>query len=211
MKRILTVVLALALVGYLGCGAYANDMASGSAGSTPAVSSDNASNMGSGMVKEGSQRIAVSGGAAYSTTSGNYDSYDANFMVQGEYGYMVFDQFQLAARVGVELDQAKAGGSQTRLQSYSLVVVPKWCIPVEGNVAPYVGPKAGVAYISDTGSTDAEFIWGAVLGADIFLSKHSTLFVELDYTQFNVGGHDLGGGSYTVKDTGLSVGLAYWW
>jgi predicted porin len=58
---------------------------------------------------------------------------------------------------------------------------------------------------------DAVLIWGGVLGADIFLSKHTSLFVELDYTQFNLGSHDLGGGSLTVKDTGLSAGLAYWW
>jgi hypothetical protein len=96
---------------------------------------------------------------------------------------------------------------------------------MEGNIAPYIGPKAGVAYVTASGANavkingkgagntfhDAVFIWGAVAGADIFLSKHTSLFVELDYTQFKLEGHDFGGGPLTVKDAGLDAGLAYWW
>jgi predicted porin len=201
MKRILTTVLATALAGYFGCGAYA---------------ADDAASMGSGMVKAGSERIALSASANYDTNSGDKDTYDSNLTIAAEYGYMVCDQFQLAARIGFELDQTgtttQTGTAQVRTQDYSLVIVPKWCIPVEGNIAPYVGPKVGAAYSSESGvGTSAEFIWGAVLGADIFLSKQTSLFVELDYTQFKLGSTDLGGGPITVKETGLAAGLAYWW
>jgi hypothetical protein len=217
MKRILTIVLALAFVGYVGCGAYADAAAS--------TSNDQAANMGSGMVKEGSEKIAIAGGANYADIAGDADAYASVFMVTGEYGYMVCDQFELAARAMVTLAQAGASGAQVRLQAYSLTMIPKWRIPMEGNISPYIGPKAGVAYVTASGAAavkigkvgagntfhDAVFIWGAVLGADIFLSKQTALFVEYDFTSFKLNGHDFGGGSLRVRDSGINAGLAYWW
>jgi opacity protein-like surface antigen len=108
------------------------------------------------------------------------------------------------------------------LQAYALTAVPKWRIPMEGNISPYIGPKAGLAYVTASvnkhgGSfNDAVFIWGAVLGADIFLSKQTALFVEYDYTQFNFDAKLAAGGTATsgrirVRDNGITAGLAYWW
>jgi len=203
MKRVLTVVLALAFVGYLGCGANAAE-----------------------IVKEGSEKIAIMGAANYGDMAGDADAYAALFMVAGEYGYMVCDQFELAARATLALAQAGVSGTAAlRMQEYSLTLVPKWRIPMEGNISPYVGPKAGLSYVTASGAAalkvgnagggntfhDAVFVWGAVLGADIFLSKQTSLFVEYDYTQFKLRGSDLGGGSIRIRDNGISAGLAYWW
>jgi opacity protein-like surface antigen len=202
MKRIVAVVLALALVGYLGCGANAAE-----------------------IVKAGSERIAIMGAAHYADFAGDADAYASIFMVATEYGYMVTDQFELAARAMVALAQAGAAGSTVRMQLYSLAAVPKWRIPMEGNISPYIGPKVGVAYLTGSGAGgvaigginagntfhDAVFVWGAVLGADIFLSKQTALFVEYDFTEFKLKGSDLGGGTIRVRDNGLSAGLAYWW
>jgi len=215
MKRILTIALALAFAGCICCGAYAQAAAS--------TSNDQAANMGSGMVKEGSEKIAILGAANYGDVAGDFDGYAALFMVAGEYGYMVCDQFELAARATIALAQAGASGNTIRLQEYSLTVIPKWRIPMEGNISPYVGPKAGLAYVTASGAGalkvaavgntfhNAVFVWGAVLGADIFLSKQTSLFVEYDYTQFKLNGSDLGGGSIRIRDNGISAGLAYWW
>jgi hypothetical protein len=52
MKRIVAVVLALALVGYLGCGANAAE-----------------------IVKAGSERIAIMGAAHYADFAGDADAY----------------------------------------------------------------------------------------------------------------------------------------
>ena len=129
MKRIVAVVLALALVGYLGCSASAAE-----------------------IVAQGSEKIAIRGGANYADVAGDFDAYAAMFMVAGEYGYMVCDQFELAARAMVALAQAGSGGTHVRMQAYSIVLVPKWRIPMEGNISPYVGPKAGVAYVTASGA-----------------------------------------------------------
>ena len=202
MKRILTVALALAFVGYLGCAASAAE-----------------------IVKEGSEKIAIMGGAHYTDIAGDIDAYASLYMVAGEYGYMVTDQFELAARAMVALAQAGSSGTTARMQAYSIMLVPKWRIPMEGNISPYVGPKAGVAYVTGSGTGavhlgnfngsnafhQAIFAWGAVLGADIFLSKQSSLFVEYDFTSFKVGGSHFGGGSVRIRDSGISAGLAYWW
>ena len=146
-------------------------------------------------------------------------------MVATEYGYMVTDQFELAARAMVALAQAGAAGSTVRMQLYSLAAVPKWRIPMEGNISPYIGPKFGAAYVTASGAGavkvgtfkssntfhDAVFVWGAVLGADIFLSKQTALFVEYDFTTFKLGGSKFGGGPERVRDQGLSAGLVFWW
>ena len=202
MKRIVAGVLALALVGYLGCSASAAE-----------------------IVAQGSEKIAIMGAANYADVAGDLDAYAAMFVVAGEYGYMVCDQFEMAARAMVALAQVGSGGTDVRMQAYSIVFVPKWRIPMEGNIAPYIGPKAGAAYVTASGAGgiavggthasntfhDAVFIWGAVAGADIFLSKQTSLFVEYDYTQFKLRGSDLGGGSIRVRDNGITAGLAYWW
>jgi hypothetical protein len=202
MKRILTIVLALALVGYLGCGANAAE-----------------------IVKAGGERIAIMGAAHYADVAGDSNAYASIFMIAGEYGYMVTDQFELAARAMVALAQAGSGGSTLRMQAYSIAFIPKWRIPMEGNISPYVGPKAGAAYVTGSGAGgitvnsstasnvfhDAVFVWGAVLGADIFLSKQTALFVEYDFTSFKLGGSNLGGGSTRIRDNGIAAGLAYWW
>ena len=195
MKRIVTVALALALVGYLGCGANASE-----------------------IVKAGGERIAIMGAA-------NYGDVASIFAVAGEYGYMVCDQFEMAARAMLALAQAGSSGNTLRMQEYSIVFIPKWRIPMEGNISPYVGPKIGGAYATGSGAAaikiggkgagnefhDAVFVWGAVLGADIFLSKQTALFVEYDYTQFKLNGSKMGGGSIRVRDNGIFAGLAYWW
>ena len=212
MKRIGTVVLALAFVGLIACGAYAD----------ASSSSSSAAESGSGMVKQGSEKIAIMGAAHYADIAGDADAYAALFAVAGEYGYMVCDQFELAARAMIALAQFGSNGSQIRVQAYALTVIPKWRIPVEGNVAPYVGPKAGVAYITGSANkgggsfNDAVFIWGAVLGVDIFLSKQTALFVEYDYTQFNFdakfkAGGTAASGRIRLRDNGITAGLDYWW
>jgi opacity protein-like surface antigen len=202
MKRIVAVVLAVALVGYLGCGANAAE-----------------------IVKAGSERIAIMGAAHYADFAGDADAYASIFMVATEYGYMVTDQFELAARAMVALAQAGAAGSTVRMQLYSLAAVPKWRIPMEGNISPYIGPMVGVAYATGSGAGalhitgvhtggsfhDAVFAWGAVAGADIFLSKQTALFVEYDFTTFKLGGSKFGGGPERVRDQGLSAGLVFWW
>ena len=83
MKRILTIVLALAVVGYLGCGANAAE-----------------------IVKAGSEKIAIMGAAHYADVAGDADAYASVFMIAGEYGYMVADQFEMAARAMFALAQA---------------------------------------------------------------------------------------------------------
>jgi hypothetical protein len=199
MKRIWTVAVALAFAGYLGCGANAAE-----------------------IVKQGSEKIAIMGAVNYADIAGDADAYAAIFAIAGEYGYMVTDQFELAARAMVALAQFGASGSQIRLQAYALTAVPKWRIPMEGNISPYIGPKAGVAYVTASANkgggsfNDAVFIWGAVLGADIFLSKQTALFVEYDFTQFSFDAKFKAGGTATagrirVRDNGITAGLAYWW
>jgi opacity protein-like surface antigen len=222
MKRILTVVLALALVGYLGCGANAAE-----------------------MVKEGAQRLAIVGSADYGSIYGDDDAHNMNFSVSAEYGYMVLDQLELAVRGTFALDSYRystpdEGSYSYRSQNYALDLVPKWRPAVEGNISPFIGPKVGVryvtnsdayGYVSGSGSrdsaNDAVIEWGAVLGVDIFLAKNIALVVEYDYTQYTVhtgfedslgvpistfGANGYGwSGHLTVKDNALTAGLAYWW
>ncbi len=226
MKRIVLLLLALAVMGYFGCGAYAQAQTTATTTTTTTSNTEGAAAMGSGMVAAGSEEIAVMGAANYGDVAGDIDAYAALFAVAGEYGYMVTDQFEMAARATIALAQVGiSGGSDIRLQEYSIVFIPEYRFPVMGNIAPYIGPKIGASYVTASGAAalaiggkhasgtfhDAVFVWGAVAGADIFLSKQTDLFVELDYTQFKLDGSDLGGGPYTVKDVGLDAGLAYWW
>jgi len=218
MKRILTVLLALALAGYLGCGANAAE-----------------------IVKQGTERLAVMGSADYATTYGDNVSQGTSLRATAEYGYMILDQLELALRGTLSLMETKqsfgvGGHGDIRRQDYAAEFVPKWRPAIEGNISPFVGPKVGVRYVTDsiigngpTGTAhDTVFDWGAVLGADIFLGKNVSLVVEYDYTQFTMRSpisNSLGlpisqlGASYwqlyvgniTVRDHALSVGLAYWW
>ncbi|MGO8703038.1 MAG: outer membrane protein [Candidatus Brocadiia bacterium] len=224
MKRIVALLLALAVMGYFGCGAYAQAQQPATT-TTTTTNTEGGAAMGSGMVAAGSERIAILGAANYGDVAGDIDAYAAIFAIAGEYGYMVCDQFEMAARAMVALAQVGTAGADVRLQEYSIVFIPKWRIPMEGNISPYIGPKAGAAYVTASGAAavavggkhggntfhDAVFIWGAVAGADIFLSKQTSLFVEYDYTQFKLNGSDLGGGSIRVRDNGITAGLAYWW
>jgi opacity protein-like surface antigen len=218
MKRILTGVLALALVGYLGCGANAAE-----------------------MVAQGAERVAVVGSADYTSMYGDEDATSLSFGVAGEYGYMILDQLELAVRASVALQHFQYQTPETdnkynyRSQDYSLDLVPKWRPALEGNISPFIGPKLGVRYITESeaytdfhdNANDAMIEWGVVLGADIFLGKDVALVVEYDYTQFTMHtGFDespglpvkqfgvQGGfwqGHDTIKDNALTVGLAYWW
>jgi opacity protein-like surface antigen len=218
MKRILTVVAALALVGYLGGGANAAE-----------------------MVKQGAERLAITGSADYATTYGATDGTGMSLTASGEYGYMVLDQLELALRGTFTLTQTQVsngygdgGNYNIRSQNYGIDFVPKWRPALEGNISPFIGPKVGVRYITnsmpDYGYTnDTVFEWGAVLGADIFLGKNVALVVEYDYTQYtlnsnkNTGGigtpipqlgasyWQLYSGQITVRDHALTAGLAYWW
>ena len=215
-KRILTGVLALALAGYLGCGANAAE-----------------------IVAQGNERVAVIGSADYTSMSGDNDATNLDFAVSGEYGYMVLDQLELALRASVALQQFKiqtpgSGGGDYRSQDYSIDLVPKWRPALEGNISPFIGPKLGTRYITDSVSVpgfggtghDAVVEWGAVVGADIFLGKDVSLVVEYDYTQFTMDTKTASAGlpvpqfgvqgafwsgRDTVKDNALTVGLAYWW
>ena len=212
-------------MGYFGCGAYAQAQQPATT-TTTTTNTEGGAAMGSGMVAAGSERIAILGAANYGDVAGDIDAYAAIFVVAGEYGYMVCDQFEMAARAMVAL--AQVGTSRRRrsgCRSIRSTSIPKWRIPMEGNISPYIGPKAGAAYVTASGAAavavggthggntfhDAVFIWGAVAGADIFLSKQTSLFVEYDYTQFKLNGSDLGGGSIRVRDNGITAGLAYWW
>ena len=221
MKRILIVMLALAFVGYLGCGANAAE-----------------------MVKQGAERLTILGSADYANTYGDLDAQGTSLRASAEYGYMVLDQLELAARAtfGVmETKQASGNGQggnfDIRRQDYGIDFVPKWRPAVEGNISPFIGPKLGVRYVTNSisggpvpyaSASDTVFDWGAVLGADIFLGKNLALVVEYDYTQYTVNspkGNALGlpisqlGASYwqlysghiTVCDHALTAGLAYWW
>jgi outer membrane protein W len=210
MKRILAGVLALALVGYLGCAANAAE-----------------------IIAQGAQRVAITGSADYASTYGDVHASAATWATAGEYEYMFLDQFGVGLRGGWLLMETQAkGGGNAHLQSYALDIVPKWHIPLEGNIAPYVGPKAGVSYVTDSvsghggGASASATVcnWGAVLGVDIFLSKNCALNIEYDYTQYNVRtprrslGVPLGGafnavaaGNITVQDNAVTLGLAYWW
>jgi opacity protein-like surface antigen len=227
MKRIVAVALALAFVGFIACGAYAAE--------------SSASEMGSGMVKQGSERIAVMAGADYSSLYGDADATNMNFSAAVEYGYMVLDQFELALRGAFALNSFRQsyhgfGDYNYRSQDYSLDVVPKWRPAIEGNISPFIGPKLGVRYASNSESfahspsdnaNDAIIEWGVVAGADIFLSKDLALVAEYDYTQYTMhtGFQTSPGlpvpqlgvnsgfwtGHITVKDNSLTLGLAYWW
>ena len=220
MKRILTVVVALAFVGYLGCGANAAE-----------------------MVKEGAQRLAVVGSADYASTFGATDATGMSLGASAEYGYMVLDQLELALRGTFALNQTQAtngfsdgGNYNIRRQDYGIEFVPKWRPVLEGNISPFIGPKVGARYVTNsisragyTSPTHATVVdWGAVLGADIFLGKNVALVVEYDYTQYTERsykyseiGFPIGqlGASYwqrysghiTVCDHALTAGLAYWW
>jgi opacity protein-like surface antigen len=215
MKRILTVMLALAFVGYLGCGANAAE-----------------------VVKQGAQRLAIMGSAEYSTAFGDEELAGLSWCAAAEFGYMVCDQFELAVRGMFSLEQLQEnwryGDWNMRTQAYSICVVPKWRPALEGNISPFIGPKVGVAYVTNSESAsyglkacahDTVFQWGAVLGADIFLGKNIALVVEYDYTQYTVDtplnndvglplGANLGtgwSGKYTIRDHAVTAGLAYWW
>jgi opacity protein-like surface antigen len=106
---------------------------------------------------------------------------------------------------------------------------------VKSIISPFIGPKLGVRYVTESeawrnahdNSNDSMIEWGAVVGADIFLSKQTALVVEYDYTQYTMhtGLTDSPGlpipqlgvqggfwsGHNTVKDNALTIGLAYWW
>jgi opacity protein-like surface antigen len=237
MKRVLAGVLALALISYLGYSASAAEMAQ------PAASQESTSGPGGGMVKEGAERLAIVGSAEYASTYGDMDSANTNFGVSAEYGYMVLDQLELAVRASFDLMRQQdtnygisghRGSVDYRSQNYALEFVPKWRPAVEGNISPFIGPKIGARYVTNSETVggisgranDAVFDWGAVLGADIFLGKNISLVVEYDYTQYQVDTkvssmgvpvNGIGGlpispaGRITVKDNALTLGLAYWW
>jgi hypothetical protein len=214
MKRVLTVVLGLAFLAYLGGAASAAE-----------------------IVKQGSERIEITASADYGTSYGDVNSTTETFGVAGEYGYMVLDQFELAARALIALTQSNVegtAGGNYRAQNYALDLIPKWRPPLEGNISPFIGPKIGVRYVtnsfaanSPTGTSshanDTVIEWGAVLGADIFLSKQTALVVEYDFTHYSVDStrRSLGlpgvvptgttSGHISVNDNALTVGLAYWW
>jgi opacity protein-like surface antigen len=192
------------------------------------------------MVKQGSERVAIIGSADYTSMYGDGDATNLNFGVSGEYGYMILDQFELAVRAGFALQhfQYQAPFSNTynyRSQDYSLDLIPKWRPALEGNISPFIGPKLGVRYLTESeaargyhdNANDSMIEWGAVVGADIFLGKDVALVVEYDYTQFTMhtGLNDSPGlpvkqfgvqggfwsGHDTIKDNALTIGLAYWW
>ena len=223
MKRVLAVVLALVLVGCVGWSASAAEAAKGASGP------------GGGMVQEGAERLAIVGSADYGTTYGDLTATGTSLSAAAEYGYMVLDQLELAVRGMFALTQLQVASANAnyRAQNYAIDLVPKWRPAVEGNISPFIGPKVGVRYVTNSATSpfgrssasDTVFEWGAVLGVDIFLGKNVALVVEYDYTQYNVKtpitslGVPLtgtlalaaGSGNITVRDHALTAGLAYWW
>lgn len=167
------------------------------------------------IIKQGTSKVAVSAAADFTQIERDVKADVYVLALAGEYGYFVTDNIELAVRTMLAWTQLRAHGVAGRTTATMAILdfVPKWHFATDGKIVPYIGPQLAYIYATfktsglSSGTTNTVG-YGGVLGADVFLSDQTSLFVEYNLFIFYARMKSL---HVNVMNNMLDAGLAYWW